>query len=92
MPEMKRFGQNVDYILKEIKSDMNKMLNERCVGGNQFHTNSILSAIEELNNKILSVMKNVTTSYGDEDVLPKDKELKELCMIDEVEEVGYPGN
>ena len=89
---MEMFRRKYDYLLKEIKSDMNKIINERCVGGNQFHTNSILSAIEELNNKILSVMKNVTTSYGDEDVLPKDKELKDLCMIDEVEEVGYPEN
>ena len=49
------------------------MLDKRGVGGNEFHTNSILRAIEESNNNMVSVMKNVTTINGNEDVLPKDK-------------------
>ena len=43
------------------------------MGGNEFHTNSILGAIEESNNKILSVMNNLTTNNDNEEVLPKDK-------------------
>ena len=62
------------------------------MGGNEFHTNDIISAIEESNNKMLSVMKNVTTSYGNEDVLLKDEECEDLWMIDEGEEVGDTGN
>ena len=53
------------------------------VGGNEFHTNSILGAIEESNKNILSAMKNVTTSNGNEEVLPKNKERKYFCLIDE---------
>ena len=34
-----------------------------------FHTNAILSAIEESNNKMIVVMENMTTSNGNEDVL-----------------------
>ena len=52
---------------------MNKILSERGVGGNEFHTNSILSAIEESNKNMISVMNNLTTSNGDEDVLHKDE-------------------
>ena len=52
---------------------MNKMIDERGVGGDEFHNNAILSDIEESKNKILSVIKNVTTSNGNEDVLPKDE-------------------
>ena len=48
------------------------------LGGNEFHTNAILSAIEESNNKMLGVMENVTTSNGNEDVLLKDKEHEEF--------------
>ena len=40
---------------------------------------------------MLSVMKIVTTSNGNEDVLPKDEECEYLCLIDEGEEVGEPG-
>ena len=58
--------QKCDDIQKGIKSDMKKMLKERGVGGNEFHTNSILSDIEESKNKIISVMKNVNTSNGNE--------------------------
>ena len=47
------------------------MLDKRGVGGNKFHNNSILSDIEESNKYMLSVMNNVTTSNGNEDVLPK---------------------
>ena len=70
---------------------MNKILSERGVGGNEFHTNAILSAIEESNKNMLSVMKNVTTISGNEDVLPNDKEREDLCLINEGAEVGDPG-
>ena len=58
------------------------------MGGNEFHTNTILSDIEESNKEILRVMENVTKSNGNEDVLIKDKERKYLCLIDEGAEVG----
>ena len=52
---------------------MGKKIDKRGVGGNEFHTNSILNAIEESNNNIISVMENVTKSNGNEDVLLKDE-------------------
>ena len=52
---------------------MNTMIDERCVCCNEFHTNSILGAIEESNNKMISVMYNMTTINGNEDVLLRDK-------------------
>ena len=52
---------------------MNEILKKRGVDDNEFHTNSILGDIEESNNKMLSVTKIVTTSNGNEDILPKDK-------------------
>ena len=70
---------------------MNKILVKRSVDGNEFYTNIILSTIEQSNNKILSVMENVTTSNGNEDGLLKDKERKDLCLIDEGEIVVDPG-
>ena len=39
---------------------------------------------------MLIITKNVTTSNGNEDILLKDKDLKELCLIDEDKEVGDP--
>ena len=60
--EMEILRQIFDYLQKGIKSDINKIIKERGVVGNEFHTNAILSAIEESNNKIINVMKNVTTS------------------------------
>ena len=92
MSEMEILMQKTYDLQKGIKSDMQKMFDERGVGGNEFHTNDIISAIEESNNKMLSVMKNVTTSYGNEDVLLKDEECEDLWMIDEGEEVGDTGN
>ena len=71
---------------------MNKILNERGVGGNQFHSIAIISDIEETNNKIIIFMNNVTTSNGNQDVLPKDKDRAYLCLIDELVEVGEPRN
>ena len=70
---------------------MKKMLKERGVGGDEFHTNSILSSIEESKKKIIRVMNNVTTSNGNEYVLLNDEEQEDLCLIDEGEEVGEPG-
>ena len=70
---------------------MNRIPNERGVGGNEFHNNDILGNIEESNNKILIVMKNVTKINGNEDVLPKDEEREDLCLIGEESEVGEPG-
>ena len=67
-----------DYLQKVINSDMNKILDKKCMGSNEFHTNFILSAIEESNNMILSVMENMTTSNGNEDLLLKDEECKYL--------------
>ena len=37
-------------------------------------------------------MNNVTTSNGNQDVLPKDKDRAYLCLIDELVEVGEPRN
>ena len=39
---------------------------------------------------MLSVMKNVTTSYGNEDVLLKEEEHEDLWIIDEEAEVREP--
>ena len=39
----------------------------------EFHNNAILGAIEESNNKMISVMYNMTTINGNEDVLLRDK-------------------
>ena len=89
--EMEILRQHFDNILKVIKSNMNKILEKRGVGGNQFCTNAILGDIEESKNKIFSVMNNVTTINGNEDVLPKDEEREDLCLIDEGLEVGELG-
>ena len=70
---------------------MNKMLGKRGMGGNEFHTNATLSAIEEPNNTIFSIMENATTNNRNEDVLLKDKEREDLCLIDEGAELGEPG-
>ena len=43
--EMEILRQKIDDIQKGINSEMNEMLNKRGVGGNEFHTNAILSAI-----------------------------------------------
>ena len=43
------------------------------MGGNEFHTNAILGDIKESNNKIIRVMKNVTTINGIGYLLPKDE-------------------
>ena len=67
---------------------MNKMLDKRGLVGNSFHNNAILSNIENSNNKILSVINNVTTSNGNEEVLLNDKESKDLFLNDEGAEVG----
>ena len=91
MSEMEILRQNFDDLQKGIKSDTNKMLNVRVVGDNEFHTTEIRGYIEEPKNNILSVMNNLPTSNGNEDVLPKGKELKDLCLIDEVAEVVEPG-
>ena len=40
---------------------------------------------------MISIKNNATTSNDNEDVLPKDKERKELCLMDEGAEVGEPG-
>ena len=77
IPEKEIIRQKFDDIKKGIKRDMNKMLVKRSVDGNEFYTNIILSTIEQSNNKILSVMENVTTSNGNEDGLLKDKERKD---------------
>ena len=65
-----------------------KFSTKKGVGGNKFHTNSIFGVFEQLNNKMLSVMKNMTTINRNEDVLPKDKEREDLWLIDEGAEVG----
>ena len=88
---MEIIRQKFDNIQKGIKSDMKKMLDKRGVGGNEFHTNSILSSIEESNNKMFSVMNNLTTSKGNEDVLLKGEEHEDLCLIDDRAEVREPG-
>ena len=67
------------------------MIKEKGVGGNEFHTHAILSAIEEFKNKTISVMNNVTTSNGNEEVLLKDEEPEDLCLIEEGAEVGDSG-
>ena len=54
-----------------------KFSTKKGVGGNEFHTNSIFGVFEQLNNKMLSVMKNMTTINRNEDVLPKDKERED---------------
>ena len=73
MSEMEILRRKFDDIQTAIKSGMNKIIYKRGVGVNEFHTNSILGDIEESNNKMLSVTKIVTTSNGNEDILPKDK-------------------
>ena len=52
---------------------MNKILDERGVVGYEFHNNAILDAIEESNNNMISVMKNVATRNGNQYFLSKDK-------------------
>ena len=66
---MENYRQKSDNIQKGINNYMNEILKKRGVDDNEFHTNSILGAVEESNNKILSVSENVTTSNGNEDVL-----------------------
>ena len=52
---------------------MKKMIKKRGVGSNEFHTHSILSAIEESKDKTIRVMKNVNTSNDNENFLLKDE-------------------
>ena len=73
MSEIEIPREKIEDLQKRIKSEMNKILDERSVGGNEFPNNANLGAIEESNNKILSVINNVTTRNGNEDVLPKNK-------------------
>ena len=47
MSEMEILRRKIDDHQKGINSDTDKIIDERGVGGNEFHTNSILSAIEE---------------------------------------------
>ena len=57
------------------------MIKEKGVGGNEFHTHAILSAIEEFKNKTISVMNNVTTSNGMKRSYLRMKNLKTYALL-----------
>ena len=46
----------VKVLRDQIKDDMNIVMDERGVGGNEFHTNSILKAIEASVQKMQDIM------------------------------------
>ena len=91
MSELEFLRNFFDNLQKGINSYKKKILNKRSVGGNECHINAILSTIGESNNKILSAMKIVTTHNGNEEILLKDEEHEDLCLIDERENLGEPG-
>ena len=46
LAEVEHMRNEVKVLQDQIKDDMKSVMDERGVGGNEFHTNSILKAIE----------------------------------------------
>ena len=55
MAELEELKIKFDALQMHIKSDMKDTLDERGVGGSEFHTNSILEAIKESEAKMLVI-------------------------------------
>ena len=50
--DMEKASQQLSSLRQQLKEDLNGMLDERGIGGNEFHTNAILDAISEISRKI----------------------------------------
>ena len=54
MAEIEELKNNFERLKTEIKTNMNNVLDERGVCGNEYHTNSILDAIKQSKDKMLN--------------------------------------
>ena len=60
MADMDVLKAKIEMLWLDINSDINGMLNERGVGGNEFHTNSILDSIRESKEHMHDVITRLT--------------------------------
>ena len=65
MAEMEQLRQRFDVLQATMKEDLNAALDERGIGGSEYHTNSILSAIADSERRMLSTLDLPNATRGD---------------------------
>ena len=60
--EVEHIRKEVKVLRGQIKDDMNSVMDERGVGGNEFHTNSILKAIEASVQKMQDIVSKAVVA------------------------------
>ena len=62
LADVEHMRNEVKVLRDQIKDDMNSVMDERGAGGNEFHTNSILKAIEALVQKMQDIVSKVVVA------------------------------
>ena len=71
LAEVEHIRNEVKVLCSQIKYDMNSVVDNRGVGGNEFHTSSILKAIEALVQKMQDIVSKavvVNSNGGGSDI------------------------
>jgi hypothetical protein len=64
LAEMEQLRREFREMQASLKNDMTELINEQGVGGNEFHTNSILTAIQNSTREMNNVLEQINVSDG----------------------------